>query len=237
MGSTRLPGKVLMDIGGETVLSRVLKRLSRARQISEIVVATTVSSTDDLLVQDAKQIGVRFFRGPENDVLSRYCQAATAFNADGIVRITADCPLIDSGLVDDVIEAFAKNGPDLACNDFPRTFPRGLDTEVFTIHALRRAEELSILSHQREHVTPVFYERQDVFRIHSVCAGQDYSRNRWTLDTAEDLELIRAIYSYFDNRDDFTWHEVLAMLENAPELVAINSHIVQKTVDKTAAAL
>lgn len=230
MGSNRLPGKVLMDIAGQTALSRVIGRLSCARYLSEIVVATTISPLDDLLVQECRKLGVPYFRGAEQDVLSRYCKAAAAFHADVIVRITSDCPLIDPGVVDNVIAAFHENRPDLACNELPRTFPRGLDTEVFTIGALQLVEECATRPYQREHVTSIFYERQDIFRIHSVCAATNCSHYRLTLDTAEDLQLIRAIYSQFDGRDDFTWQEVVELLMASPGLAAINGHVLQKPV-------
>jgi spore coat polysaccharide biosynthesis protein SpsF len=230
MGSTRLPGKVLMDAGGETVLSRVIARLSRAKRIDEIVIATTKLSADDAIVKEARRKKIESFRGSEQDVLDRYCQAAAVYCADIVVRITADCPLIDSSVVDDVIEACLTNQADLACNELPRSFPRGLDTEVFTTAALLRADEIAKQPYQREHVTPVFYERQDMFHLFSVSAERDYSQHRWTLDTAEDLELIRAIYSHFDNKNDFGWRDSIALMERLPYLATINAHVVQKPV-------
>lgn len=234
MGSTRLPGKVLMDIGGHTALARVITRLSRSRRIDEMVVATTAAPLDDEIVTESKRIGVKCFRGSENDVLARYCQAAGAFRANVVVRITSDCPLIDPEIVDQVIEKYVTEKADFACNVLPRSFPRGLDSEVFSTTALTKAENLAHEPYQREHVTPVFYERQDLFRIVSVSAERDYSRYRWTLDTPEDLELIRAIYSHFNNSNDFRWREVITLMERLPHLEATNAHIVQKAVQSNA---
>jgi spore coat polysaccharide biosynthesis protein SpsF len=230
MGSTRLPGKVLMDVGGKTTLVRVTDRLSRAQQISQIVIATTTSPADDALVNQAQENDLACCRGSEEDVLSRYFKAAEEFRADVIVRITSDCPLIDSEVVDRIIIEALASQADFASNCIERSYPRGLDTEVFTMDALRRAHEISDQPHQREHVTPVFYDRPDLFRVHSVTSDQNLSRYRWTLDTPEDLELIRAIYSRFDHRDDFGWREVINLMEEHPEHTEINSHVIQKAV-------
>jgi len=234
MGSTRLPGKVLMDIGGNTALYRVITRLSRATRINEIVVATTTAPQDDAIVAESKRIGVKWFRGAENDVLGRYCQAANASRANLVVRITSDCPLIDPEIVDQVVEKCVTEKADFACNVIRRSFPRGLDTEVFSTTALMKTEKLAREPYQREHVTPLFYEGQDLFQIVSVSAGRDYSRYRWTLDTPEDLELIRAIYSHFNNNDNFTWREVISLMERLPHLEATNAHIVQKAIQSNA---
>jgi spore coat polysaccharide biosynthesis protein SpsF len=230
MGSTRLPGKVLMDVGGLTALDRVISRLSRAKRVTQVVIATTDRSADDSIVTEANQHGVACFRGSEQDVLSRYLGAAQAFHAGLIVRITSDCPLIDPEVVDRIIVGAVESGADFASNCIERSYPRGLDAEVFTMRALIRAHEASDQPHQREHVTSVFYERPDLFRLYSVAGDHSYTRHRWTLDTHEDLALIRAIYSHFKNRDDFGWREVIALMERRPELAEMNSHVVQKAV-------
>jgi len=234
MGSTRLPGKVLMDLGRQTVLSRVVRRLARASRIDELVVATTGSARDEPIVEACKGLGVLCFRGSEEDVLDRYFLAAEKSEAGAVVRVTSDCPLIDPELVDAVIESFLEQHADFACNVMPRTYPRGLDTEVFTSEALRKAWEVSDQPHQREHVTPLFYERADIFRLATVQGEPDYSRYRWTLDTPEDLKLIRAIYRHFNDNDSFGWREAIALMEASPELVNMNAHIAQKAVRATA---
>jgi spore coat polysaccharide biosynthesis protein SpsF len=230
MGSTRLPGKVLMDLGGVTVLGRVVRRLQRVARISECVVATTAAPADDAIVEECRRLNVPVFRGSEDDVLDRYLQAARHFSPDAVVRITSDCPLIDPEVVDSVVRALIEQRADFACNVLKRTYPRGLDAEAFTIEALEKAWRNSDQRHQREHVTPLFYERPTMFRVASVHQDQDLSHYRWTLDTPDDLRLIREIYSHFDNRDHFGWRDVLALMERLPELPTINAHIVQKRV-------
>ncbi len=230
MGSTRLPGKVLMDLGGETVLGRVVHRLRRATLVDEIVVATTNSAADDAITRECEWLDVVSFRGSENDVLDRYYQAAHACAAEVIVRVTSDCPVIDPELVDETIRVFHDRDGDYASNVFPRTYPRGLDTEVFSASALQRAWREACEPHQREHVTPYFYEHPELFRLVSLRGQTDYSHYRWTLDTAEDLDLLWAIYARLGNRDDFSWHEVIEVMEREPELAELNSHVAQKAL-------
>ena len=230
MGSTRLPGKVLMDIGGRTTLTRVVRRLSRATLINEVIVATSDVPADDPIVRECERLDIPCFRGSESDVLDRYYLTAKNFDADAVVRITSDCPLIDPQLVDETIQAFAAEEADYASNVIPRTYPRGLDTEVFTTEALAWAWLEAREPHQREHVTPYFYEHSGTFKIASAAGDADFSHHRWTLDTPEDLELIRAICFRFDDRDDFSWRDVLDLMEREPELSQLNAHIVQKAV-------
>jgi spore coat polysaccharide biosynthesis protein SpsF len=230
MGSTRLPGKVLMDLGGETVLARVVGRLRRARRINEIVVATTRGIADDAIIQECHKLKVSSFRGSENDVLDRYCGAARACQAGTVVRITSDSPVIDPQVVDETIEVFQCQRGDYGSNVFPRTYPRGLDAEVFTMTALEQAWRHAQAPYQREHVTPYFYEHPELFRLVSQHGRIDYSQHRWTVDTAEDLELLRAIYERFANKDDFTWEEVIQLMKREPELSELNSRVVQKAL-------
>jgi spore coat polysaccharide biosynthesis protein SpsF len=230
MGSTRLPGKVLMDLGGETALDRVLGRLRRATMIDEIVVASTDSAVDDAVVRECQRLEVPCFRGSEDDVLDRYYQAARMFAAEVVVRITSDCPVIDPDLVDETIGAFQLQCGDYCSNSFPRTYPRGLDTEVFTMKALEQAWRRARRPYEREHVTPYFYEHPELFRLVSHQGQIDYSQHRWTLDTEEDLELLRMIYARFGNKDDFSWREVIELMEREPELAELNSHVIQETL-------
>ena len=230
MGSSRLPGKVLMDLGGETTLARVVRRLQRSRQVTKIVVATTTARGDQAIIRECEHLQVVCFRGEEQDVLDRYYQAASANAADAVVRVTSDCPLIDPELVDETVEVFRDEHADYASNVFPRTYPRGLDTEVFSFDALDRAWREAREAHQREHVTPYLYEHPQIFKLASLSGAADYSRYRWTLDTLEDLELLRTIYSRFHGRDDFSWKEVLRLMEREPELAELNSQVLQKSV-------
>ena len=227
MSSTRLPGKVLRVIGTEAMLDLVVKRARRASLVTQVVVATTTEAEDDVLASYCKSSGVPYFQGSLLDVLDRYYEAAKEFKADAIVRITSDCPLIDGGIVDKVVQAFIEGKPDYASNSLTRTYPRGLDTEVFTWHALEKAWLEARKSYQREHVTPYIYENPSLFKLLPVSAEKDYSQYRWTVDTPEDLDFMRAVSEKL-NLAEATWEQVLRLLEQEPALAMINSHIEQK---------
>jgi spore coat polysaccharide biosynthesis protein SpsF len=228
MGSTRLPGKVLEDIEGDTMLARVVHRLRRTRLINELLVATTEHPADDAIVQESRRCSVAAFRGSEDDVLDRYFHAAEFSRAEVIVRITSDCPLIDPEITDKTVRAFLDRGPDYASNVVQRTYPRGLDTEVMTRDALECAWREARQAYEREHVTPYIYEHPKQFKILSVTGDTDYSQHRWTVDMPQDLELVRAIYSRLSGQGKFGWRDVLGLLEREPELVKINRSVVQK---------
>jgi spore coat polysaccharide biosynthesis protein SpsF len=230
MGSSRLPNKVLMDLGGVTVLERVLHRLGRSRIIQELLVATTTAAQDDVIVEKCKGEGVGVFRGSGPDALDRYYRAAEHLQADVVVRITSDCPLIDPEVTDATIRAFLDQQADYTSNLRVRTYPRGLDTEVMTVKALERAWHEAHEPHQREHVTPYIYENPGQFKLHGIENDTDCSRHRWTLDTPEDLAFLQGVYARFGGRDDFGWREVLELVEADPSLAEINRHIAQKAV-------
>jgi spore coat polysaccharide biosynthesis protein SpsF len=230
MGSSRLPGKVLKDLGGETVLARVVRRLRRSALIGDIVVATTVSAADDAIVRECQRLGASSFRGSELDVLDRYYRAAQSADAEAIVRITSDCPLIEPEITDKTIRLFLEQPADYASNALHRTYPRGLDTEVMTREALGRAWEQARSPYQRVHVTPYIYEHPELFRIVSLRSRQDYSHCRWTLDTVEDLAFIRAVYERMGNKGSLSWREVIALLEREPCLAELNGMVLQKAL-------
>lgn len=232
MGSTRLPGKVMLDLLGEPVLVRDVNRLRRSKMLDEIVIATTNFPADDPIVSLCKERGWRYFRGDENDVLDRYYQAARACNADVIVRITSDCPMIDPEVVDQVIRAFLDiPGIDYVSNILPpRTFPRGLDTEVMTFKALERAWAEDKDPKLREHVTPYIYRNLEKFQVHGIFNDMDLSSHRWTLDTPDDLLFIQTVYEHFGN-DLFNWVNVLDYLDEHPEVVKINIDTQQKGIE------
>lgn len=230
MGSTRLPGKVLKDLGGETVLARVVTRVRRATLLDEIVVATSVQPADDAIVQECERLSVACFRGDEADVLDRYYRAAQKFAADSVVRITADCPLIDPELIDAAVRAFLEQTADYATNSLLVTYPPGLDVEVFTAEALACAWRSAKQDYERAHVTPYLYQNPGLFKIVSLTAESDYSNYRWTLDTAEDLEMIRAIYEHFEQSGSIRWREVLRLMESEPKLAEVNSQVRQKAL-------
>jgi spore coat polysaccharide biosynthesis protein SpsF len=227
MGSARLPGKVLKDLDGETVLSRVVRRVQRANLIDEVLVATTDQARDDAIVEQCGHCSVPVFRGNEDDVLDRYFRAAQLNKADVVVRITSDCPLIDPEITEETIRAFLDQEADYASNALQRTYPRGLDTEVMTLQALERAWNAADKPYQRSHVTPYIYEHPDEFKIVTVTGRSDYSSHRWTLDTPEDLEFVRAVYARLRGRE-FRWRDVLELLEREPDLIELNRYVAQK---------
>ena len=232
MGSTRLPGKVLLDLAGEPMLARVVNRTRRAQTLDEVVVAMTVKPTDDAIVDLCDERGWPCFRGSEEDVLDRYYRAAVAHQADVVVRITSDCPLIEPEVVDRVVREFLERQPEVeyACNVLPRrTFPQGLDTEVICLDALEQAWREDLNPAWREHVTPYICRNPDLFHIHGVIDEVDYSHMRWTVDTPEDLAFVRRIYNHFGH-DRFSWREVLTVLEQHPEWLEINQHVQQKVI-------
>lgn len=227
--STRLPAKVLCDIEGKTMLQRVVERVSQAKRIDEVVVATSNTPADEILIEHCKHQGWSYFAGSESDVLSRYWLAANACSADQVVRITSDCPLIDPEVIDSVVEVCDREDVDYACNFFPlRYFPRGLDCEIIRLDALRRVHEAALADRYREHVTLYIYDSpQSDISIGSVVADVDHGAMRWTVDTPEDLELVREIYRYF-GESAFSWHDVLDACSRHPGWMLINSETMQK---------
>ncbi len=231
MGATRLPNKVLKDLAGQPMLARVVNRTLRAKTLDTVVVATTTQPIDNTIVHLCKTQGWSYFRGSEEDVLDRYYQAALAFEADAIVRITADCPLIEPEIIDKVVNEFLSSYPEVqyVSNVLIRTFPRGLDVEVMSFDSLRKAWHEDDNPAWREHVTLYIESHPEKFKPRNVANDTDYSYMRWTVDTPEDLEFIHQIYNYFQN-DAFTWKDVLHLLQVHPEWLEINRHIEQKVV-------
>jgi spore coat polysaccharide biosynthesis protein SpsF len=230
MSSTRLPGKVMMDLGGETVLARVVRRVSRASLIGNIVIATTHKAADDVIVRECNRLGIPYFRGSEDDVLDRYYRAAKENGAEAVVRITSDCPMIEPEISDSVVRTFLEQWPDYASNTLERTYPRGLDTEIITFDALARSWKEGTKPYERTHVTPYIYEHPHLFRLLHVKGEHDYSQHRWTLDTPEDLVFLRAVYDRLGNVDTFHWRDVLAVLDRESELLRLNQHVRQKAL-------
>ncbi len=229
MGSSRLPGKVLLDIGGQPMLSRVVERSRRADLVDDVVVATTADDSDDPVDALCRQRGYLCYRGSLYDVLDRYYQAARLYEADLVVRITADCPLMDPALIDATLQAFQSSGCDFAATRLPppwkRTYPIGLDIEVCSFQGLERAWREADQPHQREHVMPFFYEQEGRFRLNILNYPVDYGSQRWTVDTPEDLELIRRIYAHFNPRADFGWLEVIDLFHRQPDLFQVNAGV------------
>ena len=230
MGSTRLPGKILLPIVGMTLLERVIDRARRASTIDEVVVATTHQPADDEIVELGARAGFAVERGNEDDLLDRYVGAARAHRADVVVRVTSDCPLLDPGVMDRIVNEGRALEADYASNVIePRTWPRGLDAEAVTMDALERAWREDARPDWREHVTPYFYRNPERFRLHAVYADEDYSGHRWCVDTPEDLDLITRIYGEL-GRDAFDWRDVLAIVDSHPGWADLNREVVQKPV-------
>jgi len=231
IGSTRLPGKVLKKIQDKVVLDYVIDRLKKCKNITEIVLAITTNKNDDILEAYAKNKKINFIRGSEEDVLNRYYEAAKKFNAEVIVRITSDCPLIDPVIVDKIIAKHLENEADYTTNIIERTYPRGLDTEVFNFDILKATDMHATEQHYREHVTPYIREHPEKFKLQNIEAEGKIKRPdiRITLDTKEDFELISKIISHFDNLDFYT-ENVIDFLEKNPELIKINQNVKQKEV-------
>ena len=256
MGSSRLPGKILADIAGQPMLARVFIRTSRAVTVTETIFATTTDASDDPVAEYCDWSGIPVRRGSLYDVLDRYYQSAKEAKADVVVRITADCPVIDPGLIDDVVNAVISGQSsvisgqfDFAANRLPppwgRTYPVGLDTEVCTFAALERAWKEAKEPQHREHVMPYFYEGVKLitdnrslstgisprgFSIALLHHPTDFGDYRWTVDTPEDLDFMRQVYNRFDGRDDFSWREVLDLVHDEPNLMKINAGVQHKTL-------
>jgi spore coat polysaccharide biosynthesis protein SpsF (cytidylyltransferase family) len=225
VGSTRLPGKVLKPVSGRPVLFHDLDRLLRVRHVGRVIVATTGLPEDQAIVDLTESYGrgVGVFRGSPKDVLDRFYQAARKWQLDAVLRVTSDCPLFDPQVSSVVVERFLLGDCDLACNNMPRTYPHGLDTEVFSFAALGEAWTEARDPYEREHVTPFIRRRPERFRLVNMPYSEDLSRVRLTLDYPEDLELISRIYGeLYKEGEVFHLDDVLAVLKEKPYLLEIN---------------
>ena len=234
LGSQRLPGKVLLPLGDRTVLDWVLHRLDRASLVDEVVVATSDQPDDDPLAAHVGAAGVAVFRGDLHDVLSRFRGAAERRSATTVVRVTADCPLLDPDVVDAVVRAHLGSGADFTANRLPpphhRTWPIGLDVEVATMAALRRADDEATEPADREHVMPYLYAGPADFAVHVVdCPLGDHGQVRWTVDTPEDLVAVRGLVARPGVGVDSPWPRLLAEWQADPALAALNSQVTQKS--------
>jgi len=225
MTSSRLPGKVLADVAGRPLLDHVVRRVQRARTIDLTVVATTERTTDDAVADFCGRRELPCFRGSEEDVLDRYYRAAVHFQAAVIIRLTADRPLLDPAVIDRVVEQFQAGDYDYVSNSVERSFPDGLDTEVFRRAALDRAWREASLKSEREHVTPYIWKNPGLFRLGQVKNGRDLSSLRWTVDLPQDLDFVRRVYESLGANRCFGMEEVLTLLQASPELGRINAGI------------
>ena len=249
MSSSRLPGKILADIAGQPMLQRVFIRTSRAASVSQTLFATTTAPTDDPVAEYCDFSGIPFTRGNLYDVLDRYYQAAKQAKADVVVRITADCPVIDPELIDNVVNTLLEDDYDFVCNrlppPYPRTYPIGFDVEACTFKILTKAWKEAKEPQYREHAMPFFYEGVELTRqsrtletgtsprgynIALLHHTTDFGDYRWTVDTPEDLEFMREVYTRFNGRDDFSWREMLDLVHDNPEMAKINAGVQHKTL-------
>lgn len=231
MGSTRLPGKVLKPIMGKPMLHYQLERLKRVKEAESVKVLTTTEKSDDVIVEYCEQNGVDVFRGSSEDVLDRYHAAALKYSPDTIVRSTADCPLIDPALIDKVIQFFKNEKPpyDYMSTALVRTFPRGMDVEIFSFEALCKAFEQAKDASEREHVTLYLYRHPELFRLQNIAFPMDLSQYRLTVDTSEDFALIKLIFeNLYSKLPQFTLEDIVRLLQQHPEWAKINAHIMQK---------
>jgi len=233
MGSTRLPGKVLMPLAGRPMLAHVVERMRRTDGLDEVVVATSLLPEEEPLVELCRSLAVRCVRGSPLDVLDRYRQAAAEADAGTVIRITSDCPLISPRVTRAVLDAYLTGGCDYCSNCHQRTYPRGLDTEVFSRAALDAAAGEAREPGEREHVTPFIWRRPQRFRLREVTDPVDRSNLRWTVDTPEDYALAGRIYAaMLPDRPAFDYAEVLELLRQNPEWSALNAHVEQKKVGR-----
>ena len=224
MGSSRLPGKALMKSdSGKPLLYYVINQLRYCSKVKNLVIATTTNQEDDEIEKFANDNSVNIFRGKEKDVLDRYFQCAKKYSFSTIVRITADCPLIDPQIVDKVIEQFFSENYDFATNTLTRTFPIGTDVEVFSFSALNKAWENAQLPSEREHVTPYLHNKEN-FKIINVENDKNISNLRLTVDRIEDFELIKQILNNI-SINPIHLEDVLELFSRKPELIEINKHI------------
>lgn len=229
-GSSRFPGKVLEDLGGRPVLEWVVRAARAASQIDTVVVATSTWAGDDAVADLAESLGVPVVRGSEDDVLSRFVAALDAHPADAVVRLTADCPLLDPTLIDAVAGAWAAAPThDYVSTVLVRCLPRGLDVELVTARALRAVDRTAV-GHERVHVTSGVYADPTAYRLLGLCVTPPANDLRVTLDTPQDLVLLRALVAELPEGPQ-TWQDVVAILRARPDLVAINSGVEQKPVE------
>jgi spore coat polysaccharide biosynthesis protein SpsF len=231
-GSTRLPGKVLKDIAGSTMLARVVERTRRARTLDAVVVATTDLAPDNIIARLCSERGWPCFRGSEADVLDRYHRAALQFGAELVVRVTSDCPLIDPELIDKHVIRLQERWSevDLVTNMAQQTYPLGLAVEALPLDVLARMHRMSTTPELREHVTTLAYVEPEWFQIEHVLNTVDLSHMRWTVDTPEDLKVIRLIFEHFGH-DRFTWRDILPLFDEHPEWTKINAGVLQTRIE------
>jgi len=228
MGSTRLPGKVLMKIDNDSsILDFVIKQLRCSNLLDEIIIATTKLNEDNVIEKYAVDNNLRCFRGSALDVLDRYYQCAKKFNFSTIVRVTSDCPLIDPTIIDRIIKKFKNGDYDYVSNFLSHSFPNGTEAEIFSFNILKNAWANGKKSFEREHVTPYIYHNQKKFLLGELKSEKDYSNLRWSVDKKNDLDLVKEIVSKI-SKSPILMEDIIQLFTHEPELVKINSSNVVK---------
>ena len=223
MGSTRLPGKILMKLNGINVLECLLKQISSSMKLDGVILATTLNKEDDKVVTFAKNNSLDYFRGDSNDVLDRFYQCAKKYSLENIVRITSDCPLIDPQIIDKTISLFLSNKFDYVNNFFERTFPFGTEVEVFSFSTLEKVWRDAKKNSEREHVTTYIYDNPDIFSIGYIKNNENLSKLHWAIDRIEDLKFVQKIYEKNSNHP-ILLNDILEILKNNPEIININKN-------------
>lgn len=224
MGSSRLPGKVLKPILGESMLARQIERVRRAATIDRLVVATSTDRSDDPIAALCARLGIDCFRGSLDDVLDRFCRAAERYSPEQVVRLTGDCPLIDPNVIDAVARFHLAGGYDYSSNTLHPTFPDGLDVEIFRYACLAEAGREATSPFEREHVTPFLHQQPARYRLGDFRRSPDLSALRWTVDNPEDYELVCRVYAaLYPSNPNFALDDIVALFENSPDLAKINA--------------
>ena len=221
MSSNRLPGKVLKPVNGQPMIYRQIQRVLRSTLVEDVIVATSVSSSDDELVEFLESEEIKVFRGSLDNVLSRFLEVSKRINPTNIIRLTGDCPLVMPKLIDEMIVYFEDKLPDYLSNSLVPSFPDGLDVEILSREAISRLSSLSLSKMESEHVTLGLYKRPDMFRVLNFSNPINHSNMRWTVDYPEDLDFVRSVYSHFKGREStFEYEEVLEFLRSNPEVIS-----------------
>lgn len=233
-GSTRFPNKVFADIDGRPLIWHAVNRLTYAKKIDDIVIATTTNQKDNAIEQWCKENSIKCFRGSEDDVLNRYYCASVAFPSDVVVRITADDPFKEPAVIDRVITKLLDEDYDIVTDNLPPSFPEGFDCEAFYFKALEEAEKTTKDAYEREHVTQYFYHNPDKFKIGNVSNDVNLSAYRWTIDKDEDLEMVRAVFAHRNPNNDgiMLLNEILDIIEKNPDIPSINSTVERSAMYK-----
>ncbi len=230
MSSTRLPGKVLLNVGQRPLLHQIILRLEAAKLLDTIIVATSTSTPDDEIEEWCHAKGVSVFRGSEENVLQRYYECAKAFQLDIIVRVTADDPFKDPQIIDQLVDRIKSDNYDFVCNNKPVSFPEGLDVEIMTFPVLEESYKNAESDFEKEHVTQYVHRRWNSFKTYNLGSDENNASKRWTIDTQEDLDFAREVYKELESSGIFMAEDILSLLKSKPQLELINNEVSRSTL-------